>query len=152
MSPRYYFGTAILVVVLTLVISIWTQKRTKRAIFGVMIKVVCALFVIFGGIFGIAQLLSYFGVAQSGFFLWVPNPWNFQDSWYFSWLWLLLRSLILWECWFIHPSCMRIKIILAKIVGMDGCFVWSRVPASQDGCSITDTTQTSYDSVTFLKR
>jgi hypothetical protein len=35
---------------------------------------------------------------------------------------------------------------------MDGCFVWSRVPASQDGCSITDTTQTSYDSVTFLKR
>ena len=69
MSPRYYLGTAILVAVLTLVISVWTQKKTKREIFGVMIKVVCALFVIFGGVFGIAQLLSYLGVAQSGFFL-----------------------------------------------------------------------------------
>ena len=69
MSPRYYLITAILVVVLTLIISVWKQKQTKREIFGVMIKVILALAVIVGGVMGFAQLLAFLGVAQSGFFL-----------------------------------------------------------------------------------
>ncbi len=69
MSPRYYIGTAILVGVLTLAISWWKQKQTRREILWVMIKVVSALAVIVGGVLGLAQLLAFFGVAQSGFFL-----------------------------------------------------------------------------------
>ncbi len=69
MSPRYYLGTAILVAVLTLVISVWKQKQTKREIFLVMVKVILALVVIVGGVLGVAQLLASLGVAQSGFFL-----------------------------------------------------------------------------------
>ena len=34
-----------------------------------MVKVVSALTIIVGGIVGVAQLLKFFGVAQSGFFL-----------------------------------------------------------------------------------
>jgi hypothetical protein len=69
MSPRYYLFTTILIAVLTLTISWWKQKQTGREIFWIMIKVVSALAIIVGGIVGIAQLLAFFGVAQSGFFL-----------------------------------------------------------------------------------
>ncbi|MBT5762827.1 MAG: hypothetical protein HOI59_03085 [Nitrospina sp.] len=69
MSPRYYLGTAILVAVLTLAISVWKKKQTKREIFLVMVKVILALAVIAGGVLGVAQLLAFLGVAQSGFFL-----------------------------------------------------------------------------------
>ena len=69
MSPRYYLFTAILVAVLTLVISWWKQKQTGREIFWVMVKVVSTLAIIVGGILGVAQLLAFLGVAQSGFFL-----------------------------------------------------------------------------------
>ncbi|MBT3185421.1 MAG: hypothetical protein HOG63_06710 [Nitrospina sp.] len=69
MSPRYYLGTAILVAVLTLAISVWKKKQTRREIFMVMVKVILALAVIAGGVFGVAQLLAFLGVAQSGFFL-----------------------------------------------------------------------------------
>jgi K+-sensing histidine kinase KdpD len=69
MSPRYYLGTAILVAVLTLAISVWKKKQTRREIFMVMVKVILALAVIAGGVLGVAQLLAFLGVAQSGFFL-----------------------------------------------------------------------------------
>ena len=69
MSPRYYLFTAMLVAVLTLVISWWKQKQTGREIFWVMVKVISSLTIIVGGIVGVAQLLEFFGVAQSGFLL-----------------------------------------------------------------------------------
>ncbi len=69
MSPRYYIFTAILIAVLTLTISWWKQKQTGREIFWIMVKVVSTLAIIVGGIVGVAQLLAFFGVAQSGFFL-----------------------------------------------------------------------------------
>lgn len=69
MSPRYYFFTATLVAVLTLVISWWKQKQTGREIFWVMVKIVFALAIIVGVILSVAQLLAFLGVAQSGFFL-----------------------------------------------------------------------------------
>lgn len=69
MSPRYYIFTTILIAVLTLTISWWKKKQTGREIFWIMIKVVSALAIIVGGIVGVAQLLAFFGVAQSGFLL-----------------------------------------------------------------------------------
>lgn len=69
MSPRYYLFTTILIAVLTLTISWWKQKQTGREIFWIMVKVVSALTIIVGGIVGVALLLEFFGVAQSGFFL-----------------------------------------------------------------------------------
>ena len=69
MSPRYYLFTTILIAVLTLTISWWKQKQTGREIFWVMVKVVSTLAIIAGGILGVAQLLAFLGVAQSGFFL-----------------------------------------------------------------------------------
>jgi hypothetical protein len=69
MSPRYYFFTTILITVLTLTISWWKQKQTGREIFRIMVKVVSALTIIVGGIVGVAKLLEFFGVAQSGFLL-----------------------------------------------------------------------------------
>ena len=68
MSPRYYLFTTILVAVLTLAISWWKKKQTGREIFWVMVKVVSVLAVIAGGIVGVAQLLAFLGIAQSGFF------------------------------------------------------------------------------------
>ena len=69
MSPRYYLFTTILIAVLTLTISWWKQKQTGRDIFRIMVKVVFVLAIIVGGIVGVAQLLAFLGVAQSGFFL-----------------------------------------------------------------------------------
>jgi H+/gluconate symporter-like permease len=69
MSPRYYLFTTILIAFLTLTISWWKQKKTGRDIFWIMVKVVFMLGMIVGGIVGLAQLLAFFGVAQSGFLL-----------------------------------------------------------------------------------
>jgi hypothetical protein len=69
MSPRYYLFTTILIAVLTLTISWWKQKHTGRDIFWIMVKVISIFAIIVGGILGVAQLLAFFGVAQSGFFL-----------------------------------------------------------------------------------
>ena len=69
MSPRYYLLTATLVAVLTLVISWWKQKRTGREFFWVMVKVVSVLAIIVTVILGVAQLLAFLGIAQSGFFI-----------------------------------------------------------------------------------
>lgn len=69
MSPRYYISTAILLAVLTLAISVWKQKQTRREIFGVLVKVIIVLLMLVGGIFGVAQFLAFLGVAQSGFLL-----------------------------------------------------------------------------------
>ena len=69
MSPRYYIGTAVLIGVLTFAISFWKKKQTGIEIFKVFVKVVTAFGVIIGGIFFIAWLLAYLGIAQSGFFL-----------------------------------------------------------------------------------
>ena len=69
MSPRYYLFTTILITVLTLTISWWKQKQTGREIFWVIVKVVSSLTIIVGGIVGVAKLLEFFGVAQSGFLL-----------------------------------------------------------------------------------
>jgi hypothetical protein len=69
MSPRYYISTAILIGVLTFAISHWQKKQTGREIFVVFIKVVTATAVIVGTVIAIVWLLTYLGIAQSGFFI-----------------------------------------------------------------------------------
>jgi len=69
MSPRYYISTTILIGVLTFAISYWQKKQTGREIFVVFLKVVTATAIIVGGVLAIVWLLTYLGIAQSGFFL-----------------------------------------------------------------------------------
>ena len=69
MSPRYYIGTAILIWVLTLVISFWKKKRTGKEIFKIFVKVAAAFGAIIGGVLVIAWLLAFLGIAQLGFIL-----------------------------------------------------------------------------------
>ncbi|MFQ5451005.1 MAG: hypothetical protein ACE5E9_10270 [Nitrospinaceae bacterium] len=69
MSPRYYIGTAILVLVLTVCVSIWKQKRTGKEIFIVFCQVVFSLALILALVAGFARLLAFLGIAQSGFIL-----------------------------------------------------------------------------------
>ena len=128
MSPRYYLFTAILVSVLTLVISWWKQKQTGREIFWIMVKVVSTLAIIAGIILGVAQLLAFLGVAQSGFFLWILRPQISQGSCSLSWVYPFLLYLTLWAWWFTLPWCMKTRKILEKIAALDGCWAWSLEP------------------------
>ncbi|MBI4389961.1 MAG: hypothetical protein HY580_07255 [Nitrospinae bacterium] len=68
MSPRYYLISAIVVFVLTAVISAATQKRTAKEIFMVLCWVVSGLFLIVGALVGIVQALAMLGIAESGYF------------------------------------------------------------------------------------
>ena len=69
MSPRYYLVSAIIVVVLTIAVSWWKQKKTAKEVFIVFGKVVILWAFLLGAIFGLAQLLWYLGIAQSGFII-----------------------------------------------------------------------------------
>ena len=69
MSSRYYIGTAIFIGGLTFAISYWKKKETGKEIFMVFIKVLIGTGIIIVGVFTVAWLLAYFGIAQSGFFL-----------------------------------------------------------------------------------
>ena len=69
MSPRYYLVSAIIVVVLTTAVSWWKQKRTAKAVFVVFVQVVILWVFLLGAVFGLAELLKYLGIAQSGFII-----------------------------------------------------------------------------------
>ena len=69
MSPRYYVGTAVIIGVLTLVISFCTKKQTGKKIFRLFIKIVALFGAIIGGVLALASLLAFLGIAQSGFIL-----------------------------------------------------------------------------------
>ena len=69
MSPRYYLVSAFIVAVLTLAISWWKQKKTAKEVFVVFGQVVILLAVLLGAAFGVAELLAYLGIAQTGFII-----------------------------------------------------------------------------------
>ena len=69
MSPRYYLVSAFIVVALTLAISWWKQKKTAKEVFVVFGQVVILLVVLLGAVFSMAELLTYLGIAQSGFLI-----------------------------------------------------------------------------------
>ena len=67
MSPRYYIVTVALILILTLTISFWTKKQTGKEIFEIFVKVATAFGAIIGGVLALGWLLTFFGIAQSGF-------------------------------------------------------------------------------------
>ena len=69
MSPRYYLVSAFIVAVLTLAISWWKQKKTAKEVFVVFGQVVILWVFLLGVVFGLAELLKYLGIAQSGFII-----------------------------------------------------------------------------------
>ena len=69
MSPRYYLVSAIIVIVLTLAVSWWKQKKTAKEIFIVLGQVVISWIFFLGAVFGLAELLTQLGIAQSGFII-----------------------------------------------------------------------------------
>jgi hypothetical protein len=69
MSPRYYLVSTIIVVVLTIAVSWWKQKKTIKEIFVVFGQVVILWVFLLGAVFGLAELLKYLGIAQSGFII-----------------------------------------------------------------------------------
>ena len=69
MSMRYYIGTAVLIGILTLTISLWTKKQTGKEIFEIFVKVAIVFGAIIGGVLALGWLFAFFGIAQSGFIL-----------------------------------------------------------------------------------
>ena len=69
MSPKYYLISAVIVVVLTLTISFWKQKKTAKDVFVVFSQVVILMVFLFGVVFGLTEFLVYLGIAQSGFII-----------------------------------------------------------------------------------
>ena len=69
MSPRYYLVSAIIVVVLTIFFSWWKQKKTAKEILIVFCQVVFLWIFLLAVVFGLAELLKYLGIANSGFII-----------------------------------------------------------------------------------
>ena len=66
MSPRYYLISAVIVTVLTVAVSWWKQKKTAKEGFIVFGQVILLWMGLLGAVFGLAELLNYLGVSQSG--------------------------------------------------------------------------------------
>ena len=67
MSPKYYLISGIVVVVLTMTISWWEQKKTIKEIFVVFCRVVVLILVLLFLLVGFSELFVYLGIAQDGF-------------------------------------------------------------------------------------
>jgi len=67
MSPRYYLISGIIVVVLTMFISWWEQKKSAKEIFTVFCRVVALILILLFLLVGLSELLVYLGIAQDGF-------------------------------------------------------------------------------------
>ena len=69
MSPKYYLISGIVVVVLTMAISWWEQKKTVKEIFVVFCRVVVLIFLFLFALVGFSEILVYLGIAQDGFII-----------------------------------------------------------------------------------
>jgi hypothetical protein len=69
MSPRYYFISGVIVVVLTMIISWWEHKTTIKEFFIVFCRVVMLMFIFLCTVVGFSELLVYLGIAQDGFII-----------------------------------------------------------------------------------
>ena len=67
MSPKYYLISGILVVVLTMAISWWEQKKKIKEIFIVFCRVVLLVLLLLFALVGFSELFVYLGIAQDGF-------------------------------------------------------------------------------------
>lgn len=69
MSPRYYWITSILVIVITLVTGYVTEKRTWKELFIIMCWVILGIFLIVAAVIGFSKLLIFLGIVETGFVL-----------------------------------------------------------------------------------
>ena len=69
MSPRYYLISGIIVVVLTMIISWWEQKKSPKEIFIVFCRVAISILILLFMLFGLSELFVYLGIAQDGFII-----------------------------------------------------------------------------------
>jgi len=69
MSPRYYLVTAILVLSLTAIVSVWKKKRSRKEILIVLGQVLAAVVLVLAVVAGLAKLLKELGIAESGLIL-----------------------------------------------------------------------------------
>jgi len=69
MSAKYYLISGIVVVVLTMTISWWEQKKTVKEIFMVFCRVVVLILVLLFALVGFSELFVYLGIAQDGFII-----------------------------------------------------------------------------------
>ena len=67
MSPRYYWISILVVLVLTLLISWVKQTRTRKEFFMIMLKVTLGLAGMGFSLVGLSKLLVALGISNSGF-------------------------------------------------------------------------------------
>ncbi len=67
MSPKYYLISGFVVVLLTMAISWWEQKKSAKEIFIVFFRVIILVSIFLFVLVGLSELLVYLGIAQDGF-------------------------------------------------------------------------------------
>ena len=67
MSLRYYLITTALAIIITLVIGVTPQKKSSKQLLLIFCYVVGGLALVAGAAVGVARLLAYFGIAESGY-------------------------------------------------------------------------------------
>lgn len=67
MSVRYFVISSLLVIGLSVVIGIFTDKRSVKEIAVIICWVAAGLAAIAGVVYGVSKLLVYWGIAESGF-------------------------------------------------------------------------------------
>ena len=67
--PRYYLISTLIVLTLTIIIAVATQKRTGSEIVVLFVRVTLVIAAFSAAIAGTAQLLKIFGIAEEGFIL-----------------------------------------------------------------------------------
>ena len=67
MSARYYWISFAIVFALTVLISWVKQTRTRKEFFKIMLAVTIGFLLVVAVVAGLAKLLAYWGIAESGF-------------------------------------------------------------------------------------
>ena len=69
MSSRYYLFSALIVIALTLIVGVASQRKSLRELFLIFIQVVVVLVALGCIVVGLVKLLIFFGIAEEGFVL-----------------------------------------------------------------------------------
>ena len=69
MSPKYYLISGFVVVLLTMAISWWEEKKSVKEIFIVFFRVIILMSIFLFVLVGLSELLVYLGIAQGGFII-----------------------------------------------------------------------------------
>ena len=67
MSPKYYLISGFVVVLLTMAISWWGEKKSVKEIFIVFFRVIILISIFLFVLVGLSELFVYLDIAQDGF-------------------------------------------------------------------------------------